>query len=75
MSVLNTLFGIETESERQVREHNEGQKDGSQAGSLDKISHRLSGGGSEHYNKGWENGENHPPQKEDDNSSKKTSWW
>src|ERR1051326_2711663 len=76
----------ESESERAVRENNDGQKAGSQATALDKVVHRIGGntGYSDAYNKGWENGVNNPAPKEDffagdnnetcrDNSSDDTS--
>lgn len=66
MSLMNTLFGIETESETKVREHNEGEIGGSQADWADRFAHRVGGGGSEHYNLGWVNGENNQPQSDDD---------
>lgn len=46
----------ESDSERAVREHTEGQRDGSKASNLDKVVHNFSGGQSEAYNAGWRNG-------------------
>jgi len=54
----------ESDSERAVREHNEGQDAGSKAGPVDKFVHRMADsmgrGYSDAYNKGWEHGVNNP---------------
>ncbi len=60
-------FFSESESEREQREHNEGQKDGSEAGPLDKFVHNVRpGGGSDAYNAGWDNGVENPASDDDD---------
>ena len=42
-------------------DHNEGQKAGSEATSVDKIAHNIGGSGrSEQYDEGWTNGVNNP---------------
>ncbi len=57
----------ESESEREVREHNEGQKDGSQADVLDKIVHNVRpGGGSDAYKAGYDNGVENPASDDDE---------
>lgn len=58
----------ESDSERAVREHNEGQDAGSKADGVDKFAHRVWGstGYSEAYNRGWENGVNNPAPIDDD---------
>ncbi len=58
----------ESESEREVREHNEGQADGSRAGGWDKVAHNLGGdtGHSDAYNAGWRNGVDNPASDDDD---------
>jgi hypothetical protein len=63
MSIFNAL---ENDSERAEREYQEGQKEGSQAGIIAKIGHDLVGGGSDAYNKGWDNGVNNPSNDDDD---------
>ena len=58
----------ESESEKAIREHNQGQKDGSQADFWDKIAHRIGGnpGCSDAYNAGWDNGVDNPASDDDD---------
>jgi len=54
-SIFAPIF--ETESERNEREHNEGQKDGSEAGVLGQVLHdNLSALDSDAYNAGFDNG-------------------
>ena len=49
-----------------IREHNQGQKDGSQASGLDHLVHSLDVWSSEAYDKGWKNGVENPASDDDD---------
>ena len=56
---MRTVFApiFETESERDEREHNEGQKDGSEAGAIGQLIHdNLRALDSDAYNAGFDNG-------------------
>ena len=67
----------ESDSERSIREHNEGQKAGARATNLDKVVHNLGGdsGRSAAYNAGWDNGIANPEPKRHSrvNSNSRTS--
>ena len=54
---------FESESERKIREHNEGQADGAEASDLEIIIHNnlSSMACSDEYNEGFKNGANNPP--------------
>ncbi len=62
----NVGIFFESKSEQSVREHNDGQKAGSQASWVDKLATRMVGTGSEHGDKGFENGIAYPADDYDD---------
>ena len=57
---------FESKSEQAVREHNEGEKAGSQSSAVDRMAHNMVGSGSDAYDKGFENGMNYPASDDDD---------